>query len=130
MRKKITPKLGSGVWTFRSLLNNLDLTATFNSLEFGRGNLQITTTEDGSLVCKIIDSGWELKLKEYYHYENPACLWFQGTGMIGGSIWVYDYFCYVVPQTPNNKNKIQHWSEALPEQLLIKMVNETQVVQV
>ncbi|MFY8111780.1 MAG: hypothetical protein ACOVKP_07220 [Flavobacterium sp.] len=55
MRKKITPKLGSGVWTFRSLLNNLDLTATFNSLEFGRGNLQITTTEDGSLVCIIID---------------------------------------------------------------------------
>ena len=37
------PEIGSldGLWTYRSLLNDPDLATAFNSLEFGRGNIEI-----------------------------------------------------------------------------------------
>lgn len=98
--------LGSGLWTYRSLLNNPDLTATFDSLEFGRGNLEIKTSLDGSLSGKIYDTGWELDLKGSFQYGNPATLWFQGSGIVSGSLWVYDYLCYVVPQIPNGVEQV------------------------
>jgi len=98
--------LGSGLWTYRSLLNNPDLTATFDSLEFGRGNLEIKTSLDGSLSGKIYDTGWELDLKGSFQYGNPATLWFQGSGIVSGSLWVYDYLCYVVPQIPNGVKQV------------------------
>jgi len=98
--------LGSGLWTYRSLLNNPDLAATFDSLEFGRGNLEIKTALDGSLSGKIYDTGWELDLKGSFQYGNPATLWFQGSGIVGGSLWVYDYLCYVVPQIPNGAKQV------------------------
>lgn len=98
--------LGSGLWTYRSLLNNPDLSATFDSLEFGRGNLEIKTSSDGSLSGKIYDTGWELDLKGSFQYGNPATLWFQGSGIVSGSLWVYDYLCYVVPQIPNGVKQV------------------------
>lgn len=98
--------LGSGLWTYRSLLNNPDLSATFDSLEFGRGNLQIKTSADGTLTGKIYDTGWELDLKGSFQYGNPATLWFQGSGIVSGSLWVYDYLCYVVPQIPNGVKQV------------------------
>lgn len=98
--------LGSGLWTYRSLLNNPDLSATFDSLEFGRGNLEIKTSSDGSLSGKIYDTGWELDLKGSFQYGNPATLWFQGSGIVSGSLWVYDYLCYVVPQIPNGIKQV------------------------
>lgn len=98
--------LGSGLWTYRSLLNNPDLSATFDSLEFGRGNLEIKTSLDGSLSGKIYDTGWELDLKGSFQYGNPATLWFQGSGIVSGSLWVYDYLCYVVPQIPNGVKQV------------------------
>ena len=98
--------LGSGLWTYRSLLNNPDLAATFDSLEFGRGNLEIKTALDGSLSGKIYDTGWELDLKGSFQYGNPATLWFQGSGIVSGSLWVYDYLCYVVPQIPNGAKQL------------------------
>jgi hypothetical protein len=106
MNAPTTPKLSSGIWTYRSLLNNPDLTTDFNALEFGRGNLQIITNLDGNLTGKIYDTGWELELKGSFQYGNPACLWFQGSGIVGGSLWVYDYLCYVVPQIPNGINQV------------------------
>jgi hypothetical protein len=102
----ITQNLGSGIWTYRSLLNNSDLSVDFNTLEFGRGNLKIETSTDGSLVGKIYDTGWELDLKGSFQYGNPAVLWFQGSGIVSGSLWVYDYLCYVVPQIPNGVKQI------------------------
>lgn len=98
--------LGSGLWTYRSLLNNPDLSATFDSLEFGRGNLEIKTSLDGSLSGKIYDTGWELDLRGSFQYGNPATLWFQGSGIVSGSLWVYDYLCYVVPQIPNGVKQV------------------------
>lgn len=98
--------LGSGLWTYRSLLNNPDLAATFDSLEFGRGNLEIKTSQDGSLSGKIYDTGWQLDLKGSFQYGNPATLWFQGSGIVSGSLWIYDYLCYVVPQIPNGVKQV------------------------
>lgn len=104
--KKNEKNLGSGLWTYRSLLNNPDLTATFNSLEFGRGNLKIETHNDGSLSGKIYDTGWELDLKGSFQNGNPAVMWFQGKGVVSGSLWIYDYLCYLVPTIPNGENQI------------------------
>jgi hypothetical protein len=104
--RQIVKNLGSGIWTYRSLINNPDLTADFNSLEFGRGNLSIQTHPDGSLTGKIYDTGWELELKGSFQNGNPAALWFQGKGIVSGSLWIYDYLCYVVPFIPNGENQI------------------------
>lgn len=104
--KQTNYTLGTGLWTYRSLLNNPDLTLDFNALEFGRGNLKIETQSDGTLTGKIYDTGWELELKGSIQQGSPATLWFQGKGIVSGSLWVYDYLCYVVPQIPNGENQI------------------------
>jgi hypothetical protein len=98
--------LGSGLWTYRSFLNNPDLKVDFNALAFGSGNLKIETNEDGSLTGKIYDTGWELELKGSFQQGSPATLWFQGKGMVNDALWVYDYLCYVVPQIPNGDKQV------------------------
>jgi hypothetical protein len=96
----------SGIWTYRSLLNNPDLQVDFDQLEFGRANLQIQVDENGAITGKIYDTGWELTLKGAYQGGAPASLWFQGSGTVGGSPWVYDYLAYLVPQIPNGINQV------------------------
>lgn len=98
--------LASGLWTYRSLLNNPDLSVDFNSLEFGRGNLLIETTPAGRLTGKIYDTGWELELKGSIQSGSPATLWFQGSGVVSGAPWVYDYLCYLVPYIPNGVKQV------------------------
>lgn len=97
--------LGSGLFTYRSLINNTDLSVSFNSLEFGRANLQIDISPSGTVTGKIYDTGWELELFGSYQAGSPAILWFQGKGVVSGSLWVYDYLCYVVPVIPNGINQ-------------------------
>ncbi|HTI90424.1 MAG TPA: hypothetical protein VL727_07535 [Puia sp.] len=97
---------GSGLWTYRSLINNPDLAADFNSLEFGRGNLLIEVTQPGDLSGKIFGPGWELTLNGSAQFGTPATLWFQGSGVVDGSLWIYDYICYVVPHIPNGINQV------------------------
>lgn len=106
MASNANRKPGTGTWTYRSLLNNPDLSVDFNSLEFGRGNLKIDIAESGTLTGKIYDTGWELDLKGSFQYGNPATLWFQGTGIVSGSLWIYDYLCYLVPQIPDGVNQV------------------------
>lgn len=106
MTSNTSRKPGTGLWTYRSLLNNPDLSVDFNSLEFGRGNLKIDIAESGALTGKIYDTGWELDLKGSFQFGNPATLWFQGSGMVSGSLWIYDYLCYLVPGIPNGINQI------------------------
>ena len=96
----------AGIWTYRSLLNNADLKADFDALEFGRANLEIAVAENGTLSGKIYDTGWELELKGAYQGGTPATLWFQGSGTVGGAPWVYDYLAYLVPQIPNGLNQV------------------------
>lgn len=98
--------IASGTWTYRSLLNNPDISASFDSLEFARANLYIEVNDEGVLTGKIYDTGWELQLNGSVQYGSPATLWFQGTGTIGGAPWAYDYLCYVVPHIPNGKEQV------------------------
>ena len=99
-------KPGAGTWTYRSLLNNPDLSVNFDTLEFGRANLAIAISEDNTITGKIYDTGWELKLKGSVQYGSPATLWFQGTGIVSGSLWIYDYLCYLVPLIPNGVDQV------------------------
>ncbi len=99
-------KPGAGLWTYRSLLNNPDLSADFNTLEFGRANMKIDIAESGAITGKIYDTGWELELKGSVQYGTPGTLWFQGTGIVSGSLWIYDYLCYIVPQIPDGVNQV------------------------
>lgn len=98
--------LAAGNWTYRSLQNNPDLKAGFDTLEFGRANLIIEIAESGAISGKIFDTGWELELKGNYKARSPATLAFQGTGTIGGAPWVYDYLAYLVPHIPNGVNQV------------------------
>jgi hypothetical protein len=100
-----TEKLVSGKWTYRSLLNNPDLSADFNTLEFGRANL-VLEIDGGTIAGTIGGTGWELQLKGSFQYGAPATLWFQGSGTIGGAPWVYDYLGYLVPQIPNGIKQV------------------------
>lgn len=99
-------ELISGTWTYRSLLNNPDLSVDFNTLEFGRANLFLESSAGGIISGKIGDTGWELELKGSLQYGAPATLWFQGSGIISGSPWVYDYLGYLVPQIPNGIKQV------------------------
>ena len=92
--------LVSGKWTYRSLLNNPDLSTDFNTLEFGRANLDLEIA-GGAIAGTIGGPGWELKLHGALQFGNPATLWFQGSGTVSGAPWIYDYLGYLVPQIPN-----------------------------
>ncbi|MEO6719017.1 MAG: hypothetical protein ABIN67_01585 [Ferruginibacter sp.] len=102
-----TQKSFSGTWTYRSLLNNPDLKVDFNSLEFGRANLLIEELEPGILSGEIFDTGWKLDLHGSIQYGNPPMLWFQGSGVVDGAKWVYDYLCYLVPHIPNGVDQVR-----------------------
>lgn len=90
-----------GTWTYRSFLNDPDLSADFDSLEFGRGNIAIEPSPMNEFKGRIYDTGWELNLKGSINYGNPFSVRFQGTGVVGGEQWIYDYEGYVIPPWPN-----------------------------
>jgi hypothetical protein len=99
-------KPGAGTWTYRSFINNPDLSVSFDSLEFGRGNLKIEISEQGIISGKIYDTGWELDLNGSIQYGCPATLWFRGSGTVSGAPWIYDYLCYMVPHIPEGVNQV------------------------
>ena len=90
-----------GTWTYRSFLNDPDLSSDFNSLEFGRGNIAINAAPMNQFVGRIYDTGWQLNLKGSITYGNPFTVRFQGTGVVGGEEWIYDYEGYVIRPWPN-----------------------------
>lgn len=104
--EKLNQNQFSGLWAYRSLINNPALSADFDSLEFGRANLLIEERKPGILTGKIYDTGWKLDLQGSIQEGCPATLWFQGKGIVSGAPWVYDYLCYFVPHIPNGVNQI------------------------
>jgi hypothetical protein len=90
-----------GQWTYRSLLNNPDVSAAFNDLEFGRGEIVIAEAAPQLLVGTIGGPGWSLNLKGSRAYGSPMQVRFQGVGVVGGEQWIYDYQGYLVPAWPN-----------------------------
>ena len=89
-----------GTWTYRSFLNNPDLSADFNSLEFGRGNIRIDPAPMNQFKGKIFDTGWALELTGSitygsYPYAHTGALFdvtSGSNGTCGGS-----YLCTAKP---------------------------------
>jgi hypothetical protein len=102
-----TPNIGSlaGKWTYRSFLNNPDLTVQFNDLEFGRGTIVIDEAPMGVLHGKIGGPGWSLDLNGSINYGDPYSVRFQGKGVVGGEEWIYDYSGYAIKPWPNGINQ-------------------------
>jgi hypothetical protein len=95
-----------GSWTYRSLLNDTDPNTTFNDLQFGLGTIVIEEAPMQLLKGTIGGPGWSLNLKGAREYGNPMHVRFQGTGVIGGEEWVYDYDGYLVPAWPNGVQQV------------------------
>jgi hypothetical protein len=95
-----------GSWTYRSLLNDTDPNTAFNDLQFGLGTIVIEEAPMQLLKGTIGGPGWSLNLKGAREYGNPMHVRFQGTGVIGGEEWVYDYDGYLVPAWPNGVQQV------------------------
>jgi len=90
-----------GTWTYRSFLNDQDLSAPFTNLEFGRGNIRIDPLPMNAFTGLIYGPGWQLTLNGSTNYGNPFTVRFQGTGVVGGEEWIYDYVGYLTLPWPN-----------------------------
>ncbi len=94
-----------GTWTYRSLINNPDLSVTFNDLEFGQANLRIDDAPYGIFKGLISDVGWSLELTGSINFGDPFSIRFQGKGVVDGEEWIYDYLGYVIKPWPNGVNQ-------------------------
>jgi hypothetical protein len=103
-----TPNIGSlaGKWTYRSFLNDPDLSTEFNNLEFGRGTIAIEEAPMGVLQGNIGGPGWSLDLNGSINYGDPYSIRFQGKGVVGGEEWIYDYIGYAIKPWPNGVNQV------------------------
>jgi hypothetical protein len=96
-----------GTWAYRSLLNDPDITVDFDALEFGRGTLVIKQDAAGSLTGTIGGPGWELALYGGFGFGVAEPMRFQGSGIVGGDSWIYDYMASAVPVWPNSSPTLQ-----------------------
>ncbi|MQW89711.1 hypothetical protein [Sinorhizobium saheli] len=90
-----------GTWSYRSLINNPDLSADFSSLEFGQGTLVLTEVAPGRIGGTIGGPGWSLELTGAARMGDPVELKFIGKGEVAGEPWAYSYRGYLVPNWPN-----------------------------
>jgi len=95
------PSVLVGIWAYRSFLSNPDVNADFDSLEFGRGNIRIDPGPMGKFFGLIYGPDWALKLKGSIGYGDPFSVRFQGSGVVGGAQWIYDYQGFLIPDWPN-----------------------------
>jgi hypothetical protein len=90
----------TGSWTYRSLLNDPDVSTPFDKLQFGVGTIVIDDAPPERLTGTIGGPGWSLKLRGSRSYGSPAQVRFQGKGLVGGEEWIYDYIGWLVPVWP------------------------------
>jgi hypothetical protein len=98
-----------GSWSYRSLLNDPDLSKdkNMNQLLFGDGTLVITAPSSVELGGTIGGDGWSLDLHGSIGYGSPAQIRFQGKGLVNGEEWIYDYIGWLVPVWPNSTDILQ-----------------------
>lgn len=96
-----------GSWTYRSLYNDPDVNTAFGDLEFGVGTLVIAEGPDTALSGTIGGDGWSLDLRGSRAYGSPMQARFQGTGVVSGEEWVYDYIGWLVPEWPNGVDQYE-----------------------
>lgn len=95
-----------GTWTYRSFLNDPDITKPFNDLKFAAADLVFEKSAFGALSGKLSFGDDFLKVTGAATYGNPFAARFQGVGATPGTIedgkpWIYDYQGYLVPAWPN-----------------------------
>jgi hypothetical protein len=98
-----------GSWSYRSFLNDPDLSKDSNvtQLLFGDGTLAITAPSSETLGGTIGGQGWSLDLHGSIGYGSPSQVRFQGKGIVGGEEWIYDYIGWLVPVWPNSTETLQ-----------------------
>ena len=98
-----------GSWSYRSFLNDPDLSKDSNvtQLLFGDGTLAITAPSSETLGGTIGGQGWSLDLHGSIGYGSPSQVRFQGKGIVGGEEWIYDYIGWLVPVWPNSTDTLQ-----------------------
>ncbi len=95
-----------GTWSYRSLINNPDLSTEFNDLRFGMGTLVLNEPEPSKTSGSLGGAGWSLDLDGTSTAGDPTKVRFQGRGEISGETWVYDYLGFVTPDWPNGVNQV------------------------
>jgi len=93
-----------GDWTYRSFINDPDISKDFHDLEFGRGELVIEDFAPGSFNGRLVFSDtYQFKLSGSSSFDHPPfSVRFQGVGDTADSQGqIYDYIGYLVPDWPN-----------------------------
>jgi hypothetical protein len=96
-----------GNWTYRSFLNDPDISKAANNLLFGEGTLTIAEKSETELSGTIGGPGWSLDLRGGFGYGSPMQVRFQGKGVVGGEEWIYDYIGWLVPVWPNSTDRLE-----------------------
>ena len=96
-----------GNWTYRSFLNDPDISKAANDLLFGEGTLAIAEKSDTELAGTIGGPGWSLDLRGGFGYGSPMQVRFQGKGVVGGEESIYDYIGWLVPVWPNSTDRLE-----------------------
>jgi hypothetical protein len=96
-----------GNWTYRSFLNDPDISKAANDLLFGEGTLAIAEQSQTELSGTIGGPGWSLDLRGSFGYGSPMQVRFQGKGVVGGEEWIYDYIGWLVPVWPNSTDRLE-----------------------
>ena len=96
----------TGIWSYRSLLNNPDLTVEFSDLRFGLADLVLKEPAPGTVTGTIGGDGWSLVLNGWQANGSPNTVRFQGVGDIGGEKWIYDYLGYLSPHWLNGVDQV------------------------
>jgi hypothetical protein len=96
-----------GTWTYRSLINNPDITVDFDALEFARATLVIEEAAPAEVGGTLYAPGMSLDLHGSFGFGSPMQVRFQGKGVINGDQWIYDYVGWLVPVWPSSTDDQQ-----------------------
>ena len=108
-------KIFNGKWTYRSLFNNTDVNADFDSLAFAAATINLATVGPDSLKGQIlwamdsagtIFNGLNLSGK-YFYNDTTLCYFIEGFGdsTLGTAGWQYNYQGYLVPRWVDGVNQ-------------------------
>lgn len=107
MAKKIEYP-NESVWSYRSFLNEIDLSIPPNDLELGDGTIKLFISDNGEISGSIgTDGEWSLDLKGKILDTKPLGMEIIGTGYNKAgdkeAFWEYGYNIYYLPKVPGGK---------------------------
>lgn len=96
-----------GRWTYRSFINNPDISTDFDSLEWGRGELLIEYLAPGVFIGRLLfGPSYQFRLQGWASFGYPPLFRFRGVGDAADSQnQVYDYLACLNPFWPDGVNQ-------------------------